>query len=133
MPQFAKPFYLAIDVGSTLSKGKLWAPSGRLRVEAKSKKLGALALDPNFFWRDFEQLLSRLIFAAPRGAEIHLGLSVQRSTLVAVDKRSGKALTKIISWQDTSGEALLNQKRRRWGSIQKITGLRPNGHYGASK
>lgn len=60
-------------------------------------------------------------------------LVVQRSSFIACEKNSGKPLTPVISWQDTRNSAYLDTLKIHWPYIQKITGLRPNAHYGASK
>lgn len=61
-------------------------------------------------------------------------LVVQRSTVLAWDRISGKALTPALSWQDTRGCKYierLNSSARRY--IQQVTGLMVSAHYGASK
>ena len=56
-----KYFFIVIDVGSTLSKGKLWSPAGSLLAEQRASKLGASHLDPKKFWQMFEKLLLSLL------------------------------------------------------------------------
>ena len=129
---------IGIDVGSTLVKGIVLGSGSQLSVVAcqfsvKHSQISATEYDPALFWTSFQNLVQSLVQKTPKGSEVHLGLSVQRSTLIAVDKQSGKALSPIISWQDLRGAALLEKKRQHFDRIQQITGLRPNAHYGASK
>lgn len=60
-------------------------------------------------------------------------LVCQRSSLIAVCKSTAKPLTNIISWQDTRGDKILGTYEKHFANIQKVTGLRANAHYGASK
>jgi glycerol kinase len=61
------------------------------------------------------------------------GLATQRSNVVCWDKQTGKALSPIISWQDTRAHAWLKQLDLDRLDIHKSTGLFPSAHYGASK
>lgn len=61
-------------------------------------------------------------------------LVVQRSSLLAWHAGSGKAITPVLSWQDTRHASWLAQHiagREVW--LRRVTGLRANAHYGASK
>ncbi|MDH5445014.1 MAG: FGGY family carbohydrate kinase [Gammaproteobacteria bacterium] len=64
---------------------------------------------------------------------IAAGMATQRSNIVCWDKRSGKALTPIISWQDRRNHQWLKQFKPRAEEIHKTTGLFLSPHYGASK
>lgn len=61
------------------------------------------------------------------------GLITQRSSLVAVNRVSGEAISPVLSWQDTRGESLLPEDSANRELIYQATGLKPNGHFGASK
>ena len=61
------------------------------------------------------------------------GLATQRSNVVCWDKLTGKALSPIISWQDTRANESLTQLNLDRLDIHKTTGLFPSAHYGASK
>ena len=60
-------------------------------------------------------------------------LVTQRSSFLAVYIKTGQALTKVISWQDTRGQTLLSSLQLNHSQLNKLTGLRVSAHYGASK
>lgn len=65
-----------------------------------------------------------------------VGIAGQGSSFICWDKDSGKALTPIISWQDTRAWELLlqlNHSEDPEHSIENITGLKVSPHFGASK
>ncbi len=61
-------------------------------------------------------------------------LATQRSTLVCVRRRSGAALSPVVSWQDRRGAAALESRAgARRGRIEALTGLKLSPHYGVGK
>jgi len=64
---------------------------------------------------------------------ISAGLATQRSNIVCWNKKTGKALSPIISWQDRRNTDWLDQFNNQNEHIHKITGLFLSPHYGASK
>jgi len=64
-------------------------------------------------------------------------LITQRSSLLACYRDSLKPITPVISWQDTRNNNWLQQGIREGhfnlNALKKLTGLRLNAHYGASK
>jgi len=61
------------------------------------------------------------------------GLATQRSSVLAWDRRSGHALSPVLSWQDTRAAADLDALSRHESAIRECTGLRLSPHYGAGK
>jgi glycerol kinase len=61
------------------------------------------------------------------------GLAIQRSSVLAWDRRSGEALSPVLSWQDTRTAADLAALGRHEAAIRERTGLRLSPHYGAGK
>ena len=62
------------------------------------------------------------------------GMATQRSSVIAWDRRTGKPLSKVISWQDVRGQefvASFDDETR--SKIQQRSGLPLSPHYGASK
>ncbi len=62
-----------------------------------------------------------------------VGLATQRSSIVCWDKRSGKPLSPVLSWQDRRNSTLISKLRVHAGQIRQTTGLVLSPHYGASK
>jgi glycerol kinase len=61
------------------------------------------------------------------------GLATQRSTVLCWDRRSGRALTEALSWQDRRNAAWLARLHPHSARVRQITGLPLSPHYGASK
>jgi glycerol kinase len=61
------------------------------------------------------------------------GLATQRSSVLAWDRRTGRALSPVLSWQDTRTAAGLAALHGYERAIRERTGLRLSPHYGAGK
>ena len=61
------------------------------------------------------------------------GLATQRSSVVCWDRRTGKALSPVFSWQDRRNSGLVERMRVHAASVREQTGLVLSPHYGASK
>jgi glycerol kinase len=61
------------------------------------------------------------------------GLATQRSSVLAWDHHTGRALSPVLSWQDTRAAADLEALSRHESAIRECTGLRLSPHYGAGK
>ncbi len=64
---------------------------------------------------------------------ISAGLATQRSNIVCWNKKTGKALSPVISWQDHRNNEWLLQFNDKNEYIHRKTGLFLSPHYGASK
>lgn len=62
-----------------------------------------------------------------------LGLACQRSSFLLWDRKSGEALTPIISWQDLRAKDLCTELTPHRKAIYQKTGLPLTGHYGGPK
>jgi glycerol kinase len=62
---------------------------------------------------------------------LYVGITGQGSSFVCWDKNNGRALTPIISWQDTRASEFF--KHDAAPDIEKITGLKASAHFGATK
>jgi len=82
------------------------------------------------------QKLSTALYDTPIRIE-SAALITQRSSLLACYRDSLKPITPVISWQDTRHSDLLQQGiddgHFNLHALKKLTGLRLNAHYGASK
>jgi len=61
------------------------------------------------------------------------GLATQRSSVVAWDKRTGKPLGPLLSWQDRRAAEWLSGFDAHAEKVKERTGLQLSPHYGASK
>jgi glycerol kinase len=64
---------------------------------------------------------------------IGAGMATQRSSIVCWDRRAGKALSPVLSWQDRRNAALVDQLQTYEQDVRRRTGLVLSPHYGASK
>jgi glycerol kinase len=64
---------------------------------------------------------------------IAAGMATQRSSIVCWDRRSGKALSAVLSWQDRRNAVLVDQLQTYEQDVRRRTGLVLSPHYGASK
>jgi glycerol kinase len=67
------------------------------------------------------------------GRVLAAGMATQRSSIVCWDKRTGKPLSPVLSWQDRRNAALIERLKPYAGQIRQTTGLVLSAHYGASK
>ncbi len=61
------------------------------------------------------------------------GLACQRSSVLCWNRRTGEALTPVLSWQDTRAESLFDEIDIDHDRIAALTGLPASAHYGATK
>jgi glycerol kinase len=61
------------------------------------------------------------------------GLATQRSSVLAWERETGKALSPVLSWQDTRAAEHLQGLERHCDEIKQRTGLPLSAHYGAGK
>lgn len=61
------------------------------------------------------------------------GIATQRSSMVCWDRRTGEALSPVISWQDRRAHEWLHQFSPHNHMVHQRTGLMLSPHYGASK
>ena len=132
---------LAIDQGTHASRALLFDGDGRV-LSTHRRKIALIRDDPYRAEQDPEEIISsvRYVIRKAQGyANTHqlnirrAGISVQRSTTVAWDKTSGKALYPAMSWQDTRASSYLAGLQKNSDVIKTLTGLQISAHYGASK
>lgn len=138
--EVASRLFLVLDQGGRSSRALVFDESGAIvasarrsvreqragpRVELSGEALvGSLAVCLDQVRRDLGRNASRVVSAA---------LATQRATIVAWDRRTGKALSPAISWQDRRAAAWLSRLAPRAREIEATTGLRLSPHYGANK
>ena len=132
---------LIVDVGGQSIRGVLLTPE--LNVLEKisypcttlSKPNGFIEHQPAELRQTFSQVIKKSMDRA-RGLACQvtaLGLTVQRSSFVCVDRITGLALSPVLSWQDTRAAADLAHAKIDRTMIWQHSGLICNAHYGASK
>jgi glycerol kinase len=111
------PVVLAIDQGTSATKAVLIDAAGAIVARA-SAPLGETHPRPGWVEQDAEAIWQSVLDAAQAclvgvdpGLLAGIGLSTQRESIVAWDRRSGRPLHPLISWQDQRTAALCDGLR----------------------
>ncbi len=130
---------LALDQGSHASRAVLFDAVGhevaQAHVPVATRREGTDRVE-----QDAEELVRSLRTALQDACErrpgvriVAAGLATQRSTIVAWNRSTGRALADAISWQDRRNAAWLSRLAPVAAQVRAITGLPLSPHYGASK
>jgi len=133
---------LAIDQGTHASRALVVDRSGRILAQGV-REIGLAHPQPDWAEQDGEEVVASIFDAVAqavsklgaRKAEISCaGLASQRSNAVCWDRRDGRPLSPIFSWQDRRAHAWISQLEPAHGdAVHRKTGLFLSPHYGASK
>ena len=144
-----KPAYLVIDQGGHGTRALVFDTLGNIVLAAYAPLPSS---SPHRGW--FEQSAQAVSDSVQRclqdisaqvAAQQHsvslaiasAALITQRSSLLACYRDTGQPITPVISWQDTRNSDWLQAQIHNgsWdiAALKKLTGLRLNAHYGASK
>lgn len=140
-PATSESLYLCLDQGGHASRALVFDANGQ--VVAKSVQ-DVHTQHPHPDWVEHEPMeLVASIQAAVADVVQQLGavaecvyragLATQRSSIVCWDRRTGKPLSPVISWQDRRAQKWLENFSGHAHEIHQRTGLRLSPHYGASK
>ncbi|MBM4196340.1 MAG: hypothetical protein FJ197_04465 [Gammaproteobacteria bacterium] len=129
--------FLALDQGGHASRAILFDERGR-KVDEAFRPIGTRREGSDRVEHDGDELVASLeaciVEVTGRHHDIAAaGLATQRSSMVCWDKRDGKPLSPVLSWQDRRHAAWLAQFEPRGAWIRERTGLVLTPHYGASK
>jgi glycerol kinase len=136
-------YLLALDQGTTSSRSILFDPQGRVIALAQREftqhypQPGWVEHDAEEIWetqlRTAKEVLKKAKLTAKDIAAI--GITNQRETTVAWDKRTGKAIAKAIVWQDRRTARFCDQLKAK-GEAKRIgakTGLVVDAYFSATK
>ena len=134
------PLYLAIDQGTHASRALVVDGSGRI-VASAQKSIGLVRPQPDWAEQDGEEVVASVFQAvdeamasADSKSIAAAGLSSQRASCVCWDRRDGRPLSPIFSWQDRRAHAWIDELAPAHGdTVHRKTGLFLSPHYGASK
>lgn len=132
---------LALDVGTLSVRTAVYDQHGKLEALV-SRPIGLQRRSEVEVEQDPLELKDKLrealqeILALPlvqeRGVAV-AGLTTQRSSVVAWNRRTGKPLSPVLSWQDRRGGDYLKPLASKRTAIKRKSGLFLSPHYGASK
>ncbi|MFT3965054.1 MAG: glycerol kinase [Sphingobium sp.] len=133
---------LVLDEGTTSTRAMLYRPDGRFGGMAQ-EALEQHYPRPGWVEHDAEEILARTMRVARRMVEkaggadriAAIGIANQRETVVAWDRRTGRALGRAIVWQDRRGAAACDALREKGlePGIQAKTGLILDPYFSATK
>jgi len=139
--QKSHSFYLALDQGGHASRALIFDQSGKVVAQAH-QDIETHSPQCNWVEHNAEALVTSLQVAMQdaisqlgqqKNRIIAAGLATQRSSIVSWHKKSGRALSKIISWQDRRASDFMQTLKNQGTDIHTTTGLFPSAHCGASK
>ena len=132
---------LAIDQGTHSTRAVVFDAQGRklalgrAPVDLQHISRSEIEQSPEDILMSLEQAISDVL-AQPDvdpAAIVQTGLATQRSSVLAWERSSGRALSPVLSWQDTRTRAQLTGLEALSEDIRRRTGLRLSPHYGAGK
>jgi len=132
--------YLALDQGGHSSRALLFSGRGELvasastPVSTRRNDLGHVEHDPEELVSSLQSSINAVCGTGLAGRRVRAaGLATQRSSMVCWHRRSGEALSPVISWQDRRNADWLEGLAPYAAEIRDLTGLVLTPHYGASK
>ncbi len=137
----SKPLILVIDQGTHATRAMAVDDTGHIRVSAFCP-VALRRQGPDRVEQDADEIAASMqtviqeVLAHPdvvRTGVCCAGLATQRSSVVAWDRRNGKALAPLLSWQDRRCAKWLKQFVPFAEKIKRLTGLKLSPHYGAGK
>lgn len=133
---------LVIDAGTTSTRAMLFDAQGRCHGTAQSPlhqyypAPGLVEQDATEIWESSLAVARQMVDAAGGAQAIGaIGITNQRETVIAWDRRSGKPLGPAIVWQDrrTASACLALREAGHEAMIQQRTGLVVDPYFSASK
>lgn len=136
----AASWVLALDQGGHASRALLFEPGGRLVAQAErriaTQRHGRDRVEHSAgaVLRSLQLAVGAVLVKLPRRAQAQAALATQRSSIACWDRRTGRALSPVISWQDRRAARRVAALAKTHGArVRELTGLVCSPHYGASK
>ena len=133
---------LAIDQGTHASRALVVDGRGAI-VASGEKAIGLARPQPDWAEQDGDEVVASVLEACAqslaslgerRGEVTAAGLASQRASAVCWNRRDGRPLSPIFSWQDRRAHAWVSTLEAAHGeAVHRATGLFLSPHYGASK
>jgi len=137
----ASRLYLALDQGTHASRAVVLDGAGNVLASA-SRDIGLSRPQADWVEQDGDEIVASLFDAAGDALAalgdrcndvVAAGLASQRASCVCWDRRDGKPLSPVFSWQDRRAHRWLEQFAAQGETVHRKTGLFLSAHYGASK
>ena len=138
----SEPLILVLDEGTTSTRAILFTATGEPRGAAQREltqhypRPGWVEHDASEIWhRTFECALEAVALAEGAGHIAAIGITNQRETVVAWDKRSGEPLARALVWQDrrTANLCAALREAGHEDAVRERTGLLLDPYFSATK
>jgi glycerol kinase len=138
----SEPLILVLDEGTTSTRAMLFTAAGEPRGAAQREltqhypRPGWVEHDADEIWhRTFECALEMVALAGGAERIAAIGVTNQRETVVAWDRRSGEPLARAIVWQDrrTTGLCAALHQAGHEDAVRARTGLLLDPYFSATK
>jgi len=136
-------YILAIDQGTTSTRSILFDRAAQPIAVAQREfaqhypQRGWVEHDPEDIWRDTAATMREVVATAGiEAAEIAaIGITNQRETVVVWDRATGRAIHRVIVWQDRRTSELCARLRKQGAEemVSRKTGLRIDPYFSATK
>ena len=130
------PIILAIDQGSGSTKALAINLKGEVLAQSEVKILTSFP-QPGWVEQDPEEIWQSVVRASKEITKSHkisaVGLSIQRESVLFWDRTTGKALSKIITWQDRRASDLVEKHAKSAAKVKAISGLELDPMFSALK
>ena len=130
------PIILAIDQGSGSTKALAINLKGEVLAQSEVK-ISTSFPQPGWVEQDPEEIWQSVITASKEITKSHkisaLGLSIQRESVLFWDRTTGKALSKVITWQDRRASELVEKQLKNATKVKSISGLELDPMFSALK
>jgi glycerol kinase len=134
--EISSPIVLAIDQGSGSTKALAINLDGRVLAQ-HDVKISTAFPQPGWVEQDPEEIWQSVVTASKAITKSHkifaVGLSIQRESVLLWDRQSGKALSKIITWQDRRASDLAKKQAKNAAQVKAISGLELDPMFSALK
>ena len=133
--------YLAIDQGTHASRAVVLDCSGRVLASAE-QAIGLVRPQTDWAEQDGDEMVASIFTAITQALSalgerrrhiVAAGLASQRASCICWDRRDGRVLSPLFSWQDRRAHLWLRQFEAQGEAVHRKTGLFLSAHYGASK
>ena len=130
------PIILAIDQGSGSTKALAINLKGEVLAQSEVK-IATSFPQPGWVEQDPEEIWQSVVTASKEITKTHkisaIGLSIQRESVLFWDRTTGKALSKVITWQDRRASELAEKQAKNAAKVKAISGLELDPMFSALK
>jgi len=130
------PIILAIDQGSGSTKALAINLKGEVLAQSEVK-IATSFPQPGWVEQDPEEIWQSVVTSSKEISKSHrisaVGLSVQRESVLFWDRTTGKALSKVITWQDRRASELAEKQLKNAAKVKAISGLELDPMFSALK